>query len=181
MFKAESTETTLCNITNHIYLNLSNDTTIDNHQFDIQADRYLNIDDLNRVLSIDHIEKPFVFDGKQTIKPLFDIMSQTPFDGFDHTFLLHKQSEYDFKAIEKDLTLTVNTTYPSIVLYTHNNLAPYALRGQKPKDNKHIAFTIECQYEPGGIQVEGLHDAVLNPGEIYEQDMILTFDVTKKV
>jgi len=180
-FKAETTETTLCNITNHIYLNLSDAPTIDQHHLDIQADRYLNINEINKVLSIDPIQAPIIFDGKKPLQPLFDIMKHTPFDGFDHTFLLHKKGPYDLKASVDDLSLTVHTTYPSVVLYTHNNLAPYALRQLDTLDNKHIAFTIECQYEPGGIQVEGLHDAVLHPGEIYEHEMILTFESTKKV
>lgn len=174
-FKAETTKTSLCNITNHVYLNLSDDINIYDHEILIHADTYLNIDQDNRVISIDSIQPPFDMNRMQPIKPLLDHMAQTPFDGFDHTFLLSKKEPVDMVVRSKDVMLEVKTSYPSIVLYTHNNLAPYDLRGQKPLENKHIGFTVECQFEPGGIQVDTLHDAILHPGDIYEHDMVLTF------
>jgi galactose mutarotase-like enzyme len=49
------------------------------------------------------------------------------------------------------------------------------MRGQKALDNQHMGFTIECQFEPGGIQVNNLNDAILHPGEVYAHDMVLSF------
>lgn len=174
-FKAETTKTSLCNITNHIYLNLSDAVNIYDHEIVIHADQYLNIDKDNRVLSIDQVNAPLDINRMQPIKPLLDIMKHTPFEGFDHTFLLSKKHPLDMVVASKNITLEVKTSYPSIVLYTHNNLAPYEMRGQKPLDNQHMGFTIECQFEPGGIQVHDLHDAILHPGDMYEHDMVLTF------
>jgi aldose 1-epimerase len=174
-FKAETTEASLCNITNHVYLNLGASKTIDDHDIFIDANRYLNIDENNQVLRIDSVSKPFDMNQIQKIKPLLNIMEDSPFQGFDHTFLLNKTHQKDMIVKANDLTLEVNTTYPAIVLYTHNNQAPYRLRNQNSMDNKHIAFTVECQFEPGGIQVKGLNDAVLNIGDVYEHSMHLRF------
>ncbi len=174
-FKAQTTKTSLCNITNHVYLNLSDEPTIYDHDIVIHADTYLHIDKDNRVISIDPVKAPLDIHRNQPIKPMLDIMMHTPFEGFDHTFILSKKNPLDMMVTSKHLKLDVSTTYPSIVLYTHNNLAPYAMRGQKALDNQHMGFTIECQFEPGGIQVNNLNDAILHPGEVYAHDMVLSF------
>jgi aldose 1-epimerase len=178
-FKAETTEASLCNITNHIYLNISDSNDIYDHHVEIDADHYLNIDGTNKVISKDIVTDAFDFRVRKPFDQQLQKMKDTPFEGFDHTFLLNKSKHYDMRVSNKDIAFELKTTYPAVVLYTHNNVAPYALRDNKAFDNKHVAFTVECQFEPGGIQVEGLNDAVLNVGDVYEHSMHLQFKKIK--
>jgi aldose 1-epimerase len=176
-FEAKTTETSLCNITNHVYLNLSHMPTIDNHHMTIHAKNYLNIDEDNRIKSVDPVLSPLDFNQGLYLNEALKIMKLTPFKGFDHTFLLDENENVQMKVETDVMVMTLKTSYPSVVLYTHNKPSPHALRGQKKEDNQHAAFTIETQYEPGGIQFEGLHDAILEGGQTYFETTTLEFHV----
>lgn len=171
---ATTTAPTLCNITNHVYLNLSQAPTIYDHTIKIDAPKYLDINENNEVLNISKVDDtPYDFRREIQFSEQLKAVLNTPFNGYDHTFIFDNK-EMNVKANGIEMTLT--TSYPSIVLYTHNKPAPHALMHQKPLDNKHIAFTIECQFEPGGVQVSGLNDAILRPNQSYEHHITLSFD-----
>jgi len=173
---ATTTKETLCNITNHVYLNLDQQKTIDQQKVMISSDRYLNIDDQNRVLNVNDVSHtPFDFRTMTPFKEHLNQMVDTSFHGFDHTMIFNH--DHSMIVSSEDIKMTLKTSYPAVVLYTHNKPAPHALVGQKQLDNRHIAFTIECQFEPGGVQVEGLHDAILRPNETYDHYIALTFEV----
>lgn len=172
---AKATKKTLCNMTNHVYLNLDQHPTISNQHIQIHSHHYLNIDDQNKVISKEDVKgTPFDFNTMSPFKHHLDDMMETSFKGFDHTFLFHDEKK--MVVTSEDLKMTLETSYPAVVLYTHNKVSPHQLINQQVNDNRHIAFTIECQYEPGGIQVDGLNDAILMPGESYDHFIQLTFE-----
>lgn len=176
--QAKTTMPTLCNITNHVYLNLDQHQTIDDQYVFIDSHQYLNIDDRNKVISIDSVAgTPFDFNHAYPFKNHLQPMLETSFKGFDHTFLFNDEKKMIVSTDE--IKMTLETSYPAVVLYTHNKVSPHALINQEVNNNRHIAFTIECQYEPGGVQVEGLNDAILRPDETYNHVIALTFDVLK--
>lgn len=177
IYEANTTQTTLCNITNHVYLNLSKQATIDDHFMTIHADTYLNIDENNKIMSIEPVKKPFDFNQGFMLKDALMIMEETSFRGFDHTFIFNKDKDLQMEVETDILKMTLKTTNPSVVLYTHNKPAPHQLRHLESEKNKHAAFTIETQYEPGGIQFKGLNDAVLKPEDTYYETTTLEFHV----
>lgn len=177
IYEAHTTETTLCNITNHVYLNLSKQPTIDDHHMTIRSDTYLNIDDNNKIISVEPVEEPLDFNQGLKLKEALNIMEQTPFHGFDHTFIFNKEKDIQMEVETDDMKMTLKTTNPSVVLYTHNKPAPHQLRHIEKENNKHVAFTIETQYEPGGIQFEGLNNAILTPHDTYYETTTLEFQV----
>ena len=173
--RAQTTMPTLCNITNHVYLSLDQQKTIRNQNITIDSDTYLHIDDQNKVLHVSDVSNsPFDFRQSTPFAEHLDKMMDTSFKGFDHTFLFNKNRKM---IVSSDtIKMTLETSYPAVVLYTHNKVSPHQLINEKENDNRHIAFTIECQFEPGGVQVEGLNDAILRPGETYEHVIALTFE-----
>lgn len=177
IYEAHTTETTLCNITNHVYLNLSKQPTIDDHHMTIRADTYLNIDDNNKIISVEPVKEPLDFNQGLKLKEALNIMEQTPFHGFDHTFIFNKEKDIQMEVETDDMKMTLKTTNPSVVLYTHNKPAPHQLRHIEKEKNKHVAFTIETQYEPGGIQFDGLNNAILTPHDTYNETTTLEFQV----
>lgn len=177
IYEAHTTETTLCNITNHVYLNLSNQPTIEDHHMTIHADTYLNIDDNNKIISVDRVKEPLDFNQGLNLKEALNIMENTSFKGFDHTFIFSEDKHVQMEVETDILKMTLKTTNPSVVLYTHNKPAPHQLRHSEKEKNKHAAFTIETQYEPGGIQFKGLNDAVLKPENTYYETTTLEFHV----
>ena len=178
-YEAHTTETTLCNITNHVYLNLSKTSSIQDHVVHIYAHSYLNIDDQNKILSIEDVKAPFDFNQGLYFKDALQLMEHTPFHGFDHTFIFDEKTPTQMKVSVENIDMELKTSYPSVVLYTHNKPAPHRLRGLDTNNNQHVAFTIETQYEPGGIQFKGLNQAILEPHQQYFETTTLTFNVKK--
>ncbi|MGA0351746.1 MAG: hypothetical protein ACO3MF_03245 [Acholeplasmataceae bacterium] len=173
--RAQTTMPTLCNITNHVYLNLDQQKTIRNQNITIDSDTYLHIDDQNKVMYVSDVSNsPFDFRQSTPFAGHLDNMMDTSFKGFDHTFLLNENKKL---IVSSDtIKMTLETSYPAVVLYTHNKVSPHELIHEKINDNRHIAFTVECQFEPGGVQVEGLNAAILRPGETYEHFIALEFE-----
>jgi aldose 1-epimerase len=177
IYQAITTETSLCNITNHVYLNLSKQATIDDHHMTIHANHYLNIDENNKIISIEQVEIPFAINHALILKEALSIMEETSFQGFDHTFIFSDDQDVQMEVETDMIKMTLKTTNPSLVLYTHNKPAPHQLRHLEKEHNKHAAFTIETQYEPGGIQFKGLNHAVLKPTDTYYESTTLEFHV----
>jgi aldose 1-epimerase len=64
--------------------------------------------------------------------------------------------------------LSVQTTYPCVVLYTHNHPDGKPLRYQ-PLHKARYGICLETQFEPNGINVLGLNDAILKAHQPYHQ------------
>lgn len=175
-YEAHTTAPTICNITNHTYLNISTQSTIDYQRIKIHANKYLNINEMNKIISIENVKAPFDFHQGKHFKDALKAMASTPFNGFDHTFIFEDSQQPQMEVTSDVISMNLYTTHPAVVLYTHNKPSPHALRTLEPNQNQHAAFTIETQYEPGGIQFEGLNDAILRPGETYKETTTLVFE-----
>jgi aldose 1-epimerase len=175
-YEAHTTAPTICNITNHVYLNVSTQSTIDHQFIKIDAMKYLNIDEANKIISVEDINVPFDFNQGKYFKDALNDMASTSFNGYDHTFIFNPSKRPQMEVTSDVMTMKLFTTNPAVVLYTHNKPSPHALRTLKANQNKHAAFTIETQYEPGGIQFEGLNDAILRPSETYKETTTLVFE-----
>lgn len=174
-FDAQSTKDTLCNITNHAYFNLNQkNKTILDHEITIKASKYLNIDKKHLLKSVDQVTNtPFDFREPKRFRDAIKDMQHTPFNGFDHAWIFNDLSDDAVKASAYDpisrIGLDVYTSYPAVVIYTHNDPAIISLDGPYDQDAIHSSFTFECQYEPGGIHHKSLNSAILNKDELYHQ------------
>lgn len=181
---AISTKDTLCNITNHVYFNLNQQQkTIDDHLLYLNASRYLNIDENYLLKSIDSVkDTPFDFRNQALLKDHIKQMEKTSFNGFDHTFLFDELNHKNPKAVlyepSNNIGINVYTSYPAVVLYTHNDPAGIKLEDPFKGDAIHCSLTLECQFEPGGIHHEHLNKAILKKDEIYHHT--IKFEPFKK-
>ena len=173
-YEATTTKDTLCNITNHVYFNLNQtEPTIFDQMIQLNASKYLDIDQNYLLKNISDVnQSPFDFKSLKPFKMPIQQMNETSFKGFDHTFIFDDLKDDEVKAIayDKKQNLGVNTytSYPAVVLYTHNDPACIPLNGPFDKDAFYSSFTLECQYEPGGIHHESLNHAILKKGETYQ-------------
>ena len=168
-YDAKSDHDTLCNLTNHTYFNLSTASNhIYNHDLLIHANAYLEIDEENIVLSKkETYQTPFDFHLKANLGERLFEMKQTPFNGFDHTWLLDDViNKIEVDEPSSPVRLAVETSYPAVVIYTHNHPSPTRLE-QFKHDGTHSSFTLECQFEPGGINYSYLNSSILRKGEKY--------------
>lgn len=169
---ATSTKDTLCNITNHAYFNFDqSQTTIYEHEIKVNASKYLDIDD-NNIIKAKKDVAHTAFDLRKTtnFKFAIDKMKNTSFNGFDHTWIFDSNKN-DIKAKvynpSTKIGLNLYTSYPAVVIYTHNVVSGIDLKGPFDDKAKHCSFTLECQFEPGGIHHKDLNQAVLRKDEHY--------------
>jgi len=177
LFEARSDHDTLCNLTNHTYFNLSTSrNNILDHMLKIDADHYLEIDADNIIQSKKDVKgTPFDFRKSTDLGARIKEMQQTPFNGFDHTWLFNDvKQKIEIDESSSPIKLIVETDYPSVVIYTHNYPAPTKLE-QFKHDGTHSSFTLECQYEPGGIHYPYLNSAVLRKNELYKHYILYQF------
>lgn len=174
---AETTKDTLCNITCHPYFNFQkNKSTISGHELSIQASHYLNIDADYLIQSKDIVDKtPFDLKEAKNLGECINSLSQTSFEGYDHTWIFNqKQDQITLFDPESKLGLTVDSSYPSAVIYTHNIPSAKVLE-QFGNLGIHSSIAIECQYEPGGIHHTYLNSAILRKDEHYHHYISYAF------
>lgn len=174
-YLANASKSTLCNITNHVYFNLSQEKDIYNHEIKVDSKEYLEIDKDNRIIGKKNIiNSKYDLSKKINMRSVLEKMSNTPFKGLDHTFLLNKKCVNLFC---NEFSLEVKTSYPAIVIYSHNKKSPHSLLQKEFGDNEHSSIALECQFEPGGVQHEGLNKGILDSKEKYNHFILYTFKI----
>jgi aldose 1-epimerase len=175
-YQATTTKTTICNITNHFYLNLnSNVPYFKDITLHLNNDSYLDIDEQFLIKGqTKSIDTPFDFSQPINLNQRLKEFDHHPFKGIDHYFFLDEQKKMVVTSVHCPYDLIVTTSYPGVVMYTFNNPERSPLIGIE-KDHYHSGFTLECQYPPGGIHHPGLDDSLLNPDEEYNHFIHLTF------
>ncbi|TNF07566.1 MAG: hypothetical protein EP317_04480 [Bacillota bacterium] len=177
LFEARSDHDTLCNLTNHTYFNLSTArTNILDHLLTIHADHYLEIDEKNIIQAKKEVKGTlFDFNQQTHLGDRIKKMKETPFNGYDHTWIF-KDEKVKIEVDEESspVKLFVETDYPAVVMYTHNHPAPSKLE-QFKHDGTHSSFTLECQFEPGGVHYDYLNSAILRKNELYKHYILYQF------
>lgn len=169
-YDALSESDTLCNITCHPYFNFQkNKTKISNHLLRVKADQYLNIDSDYLLISVDDVtDTPYDFRKQASLGTRINQVMDTPFKGFDHCWIFSQQeNQVDLYDSESKLGMSIDTSYPSIVMYTHN--IPELIQLEQVSDDAiHSSIALECQFEPGGIHHPALNSAILRKNEPYK-------------
>ncbi|HWQ29828.1 MAG TPA: aldose epimerase family protein [Negativicutes bacterium] len=182
-YKATTDRDTLCNLTNHSYFNLSGNykRKISEQYLRFKSDSFVETDKAliptGRLVSVEGTPMDF-----NTIKAVgrdieMDYSALAIAGGYDQPWMLSAAEEqielYDEISGRR---MTVSTSYPCVVIYTYNFANNEKLKYGK-LGSKYDGICFETQYEPDGINHQGMHNAILAPGDCYNEKTIFRFDV----
>lgn len=187
-YSAVSDQTTLVNLTNHSYFNLSGDLKEDvlNHKLTLDSSEFLELDEeMIPTGELVEVERS-VFDFRKGRKIQDGTVSGDPQNlqagcGYDHPFLLdsNQQGEIVLEDERSGRRLIIETTEPAVVLYTGNGLeGPFSFRGTKARN--YLGLCLETQGLPDSIHHPHFPTAVVKKGERYTSETCYSFSVMKK-
>ncbi|WP_338470787.1 aldose epimerase family protein [Niallia sp. XMNu-256] len=174
-YEGVSDKTTLLNVTNHTYFNLSGNVKrdIQDHLLQLKSKEFLQLtEELLPTGTILPVEgTPFDFSTGRAIRD--GVESEHPQNilaghGYDHPFLL--QDEPDpivLKDEESGRSLTIETDQPCVVLYTGNQLeGDFTVHDGVPI-RKHLGLCLETQGLPDSIHHPHFPSCILEKGQVY--------------
>ncbi len=184
-YHATTTEDTVINLTNHTYFNLSGQLSRDVTSMDlyVAAGRRLTLNEKFSPIGVAAATGALDLRAFQSLSHhLTPSVLALPTQGLDHPYLVDVVNPHRPQAALYDpvsqRALWMTTTYPCVVVYTHNHADPHPLVHQ-PTHPRHYGVCLEAQFEPNGINVDGLHRAILRAGETYRQRTTFHFGLGK--
>lgn len=189
IYEAVTDKTTILNLTNHSYFNLSGEgnPSIHSHKLYINANTFLPTNNLSIPLGDPENVNNTPFDfrllhtiGKHIEKKHIQLIYG---NGYDHNFIINRLNKglvYTAKVLsdKTGIVMKVYTTEPGVQFYTGNYL-----KGNFTGKNGHIypkrsAFCLETQHYPDSIHFPKYPSTVLSPNEIFQSTTEYQFSVT---
>lgn len=179
-YRATTTKTTLVNITNHSYFNLSGEASnIDEHYLQVKSSHYAPVDNdglvTGEIADVDHT--PFDFRKEKTIgEALHHDHEQIKIArGLDHPFIFDENHDQITLRSEKSgIIMTVSTTLPLAQIYSANYLDGRLGKNKKPMSSQ-TALCIETSYLPDSIHLEKDSPTILHAGDKFHASTSYTF------
>lgn len=188
-YRAKTDKTTIINLTNHSYFNLSGegDPYIGDHLLTLNADSYLPTD--NTAIPYGKAESvkgtPMDFTTPHTIGERINAnFEQLHFGkGYDHTFVLNKKSENEYSYVgvcespQTGIKMEMFTTEPGVQMYTGNWMSGgfAAKNGHRYPGRSAVCF--ETQHFPDSINKPDYPSVVLKPEEEFTSRTTYKFSV----
>ncbi|XP_066910374.1 galactose mutarotase-like [Clytia hemisphaerica] len=178
--KATTDQTTLINMTNHAFFNLSGqekNTKVLDHEMLINSSKYLPVDStLIPTGEVKDLSKDPVFDFR-TKKIIGQDIEEA--GGYDHNYCFDDQND-DFRARvfheNSGRQLEIRSSQPGMQFYSGNFLNGH-IGKLNNKYDKHCGFALEPQFYPDNINQPSFTSSITKSGETYEQYIIWKISV----
>ena len=180
---ATTDATTVVNMTNHAYFNLSGNcqTTILNHNLYLPCNKYTRLNNELITLSIDDVNEIFDFRDNHNVGKFVEDSSLQDHKakGYDHCFM--KEDETNplvaiLSCAESGISVKISSDYPSVVFYSGCYPDSFPFNDDKVASYKYHALCLEPQFIPNGINMENVPQALLKPEEKYSHYIKYTFE-----
>ncbi|NDW19775.1 galactose mutarotase [Dysgonomonas sp. 216] len=187
-YEATTDKTTIINLTNHSYFNLSGagDPSIADHVLKMYADEFLPADET----SIPYGKPEKVVGTPMDFTTPHEIGERINEDfeplifgrGYDHTFIMNKK-EGDLALTcyspKTGIVLDTYTTEPGVQVYTGNWMTGNFVAKQGQRYPAQSAVCFETQHYPDSINKPDYPTVILKPGEKFESKTIYKFSTKK--
>ncbi len=175
-YSGSSTKTTLMNLTNHAYFNLDGSKRVTDHHLQINSSKIVNFDDSYNILGLKEVKETlYDFNLMKSLKKPLNTLKFSAFKGLDTIFLLDEEKNANLYSPLNRTNLQIQTSYPSLVVYTHNDESPDGLDYYRLWP--HVGVALECEYEPGGTLYDFLSDAILQKEDKYSHFVKYSFSL----
>lgn len=189
-YEATTDKTTILNLTNHSYFNLSGegDPSINDHILVMHASNYLPTDDTAIPYGKPETVKgtPFDFTTPHAIGERIEAdFEQLHFGkGYDHTMILDKKEGECALAIEcyspkTGIQMNISTSEPGVQIYTGNWMTGNFEGKHGHRYPMRAAVCFETQHFPDSVNRPEYPSVILRPGEIFKSKTIHAFSVKK--
>lgn len=190
-YDATTDKTTVINMTNHSYFNLSGDMSkpATDHILYVASDSITPVDStymtIGEMMAVK--DTPFDFNTPKTIAPdvtAFDNEQVKFGNGFDHNWVLNTKGD-DTKVAARltsptsGITLEVYTNEPGIQVYTGNFLTGEVKGKQGIAYPQRASVCLETQHYPDSPNKPQWPSVILKPGETYYSHCIFKFGTEK--
>jgi aldose 1-epimerase len=183
--RADTTEATVVNLTNHAYFNLSGSIHADLHEhyFNIPSVCVCAVDDQQIPTGTIENIRGSVLDLHYPTN-IQQLLDNPPaelyrFKGFDHTYVFNNDDELKHLATVSHLPsarkVSLFSTQPGLQFYTGNNLAEAQAYGPGGAYQAHGGFCLEAQHLPDSPNHDLFPSTRLVPGQLYHQQIIYRF------
>lgn len=190
-YSATTDKTTVINMTNHSYFNLSGNPAqaATDHLLYINADCYTPVDSTfmttGEIVTVK--ETPMDFTTPKTVGQEienFDFVQLKNGNGYDHNWVLNSAGDMAQLAArltspESGITLELFTNEPGVQVYTGNFLDGTVTGKRGIVYNQRASVCLETQHYPDSPNKAEWPSVVLQPGETYHSQCIFKFSVEK--
>lgn len=176
---AKTDKATPINITQHSYFNLNGESTILNHQLQLNS-KEINETDSNsiptgKMLSVENT--PYDFRQVKTLKKDIDSLEI----GYDNNYSLNNETGGFIKAAElydknSGRVMEVYTTEVGIQLYTGKFIPELIINGKK-KFGEFSGIALETQHYPDSPNHPHFPNTILQPEDEYKQKTVYKFSI----
>jgi aldose 1-epimerase len=176
-YSAETDQTTILNLTNHTYFNLTGGKNqILNHELEMPAQFYtIAPGSIPSGELVSVTGTPFDFQSKKMLNRDMETLET----GYDHNFVLNPNNgKLNYAGCLSEETsgrkVEVYTTQPGLQLYTGYWIPELTIDGQK-KFGSYSGVALETQHYPDSINKPDFPSVVLNPGQKFVEKTIYKF------
>jgi len=182
-YDAVTDEPTIANFTNHAYFNLSGfERNIYDHKFTINSGLVLHLWPDHTASGAIIPAGPRAFTSSKLIEKFH--VNGNEVSGLNLFYITDKDKSTKAMAPAVKVldeasgrTLEVYTDYPGVFLYTGDFLSSTTATHTGRCANPFDGFCLECQHYPDSINHTNFPQAVLNPAESYNQNILFKFGI----